>query len=79
MLPDTQLIIIIFGFIGQPREMIDMPLPLYPFNQNRSRARACHPRLSLARTEKQHEGEKLNFTIIMGGGLRWFAIPQQCR
>ena len=54
MLPDTQLIIIIFGFIGQPREMTDMPLPLYPFNQKGSGARACgHPRLSLARTEKQ--------------------------
>ena len=54
MLPDTQLIIIIFGFNGQPREMTDMPLPLYPFNQKGSGARACgHPRLSLARTEKQ--------------------------
>ena len=59
MLPDTQLIIIIFGFNGQPRKMTDMPLPLYPFNQNGSRARACgHPLDSHSLARKSSMKEK---------------------
>ena len=36
MLLDIQLIIF-FSFNGEPREMMDMPLPLYPFSSERIR------------------------------------------